>query len=167
VPPAVPAGPLAGVGQPTGPGFDIVLILHIVAVVVGFGTVVASGVQAARLLALPPGEAPPAALVRYYAPGVNWAARVLYAVPLLGLLLLGLSRGAYGFDDGWVAAGLALWAAAIALAEGLLWPAERRLGVVLAAEGSPPRRDGRLALAGAVVVVALGLAASALMIAQP
>lgn len=131
--------------QPTGVLFDLVLLAHVVAAVVALGTVVASGVAAARLLAAA-GRPPSAGVARYFAPGVNWAGRVVHAVPLLGLALIGLSRGDDRLSDPWVLAGLGLWALAALLAEGVLWPAERRVQLLLA-ELAPA---GAVAVAGAV-----------------
>lgn len=122
---------LSAASQPTGVLFDLVLLAHVAAAVVTLGTVVASGLAAARVLAAG-GRSPSPWVSRYFAPGINWAGRALYAVPLLGLALIGLSRGGDRFSDPWVLAGVSLWTLAAGLAEGVLWPAERRAQVLLA-----------------------------------
>jgi uncharacterized membrane protein len=167
---AVPASPAV----PSGPGFDIVLILHVASVLAGLATVVVSGVQAARLpgVAGRPGGPGGVAddLRRYYAPGVNWAGRVLYAVPVFGLALLAMSRGAYGLDDAWVEMGIGLWVLAAMGAEGLVWPPERRIQALLAAGDPDPAalgRAGRTVCAGAAGVAALLVLATVLMTARP
>ncbi|HMD45441.1 MAG TPA: hypothetical protein VKG43_04735 [Acidimicrobiales bacterium] len=166
---------VGGAAAPSGAGFDIVLLAHVAAVVVGFGSVVASGIQAARVLVAAPGAPPPSAR-RYFVPGVNWAGRVLYAVPVLGFVLLGLSGGDYGLDDGWVLAGLGLWVLVIAGAEGLLWPAEQRVARTLAedpgtargtAAPAPGGSAARVVVGVSSAIVVLGLAATILMVAQP
>lgn len=165
----------------TGALFDIVLVLHVAAALVALGTVAASGIAAGRVLR--PGGEVPAGVRRYFAPGVNWAGRALHAVPLLGLALVALSGGAYGFDDGWVLAGVGLWAAAAALAEGVLWPAERRVQAALAGSappGSAPPGSvppGSVSVAGrracvrlcgtAVGIEAVLIAAMVVMVARP
>lgn len=106
--------------------FDVVLLCHVVAAVVALGTVVATLVAAARVRAAHQGTVA-AGVVRYFSPGTNWAGRSLYAVPLLGVALVAMSKGADSFDDTWVQLGFGLWVAATVLAEGILWPAERRL----------------------------------------
>jgi hypothetical protein len=123
--------PLAGAGQPTGAGFDVVLVLHVACAFVALVSVSLSGVESARLLAIRPGLRPPDDLVRYYAPGTNWPGRALHGVPVFGFALLGLSRHAYVLGDGWVTAGLVLWVLAAALAEMVLWPSERRVQELL------------------------------------
>ncbi|MHB8220816.1 MAG: hypothetical protein ACYDHU_10945 [Acidimicrobiales bacterium] len=164
--------------SPTGAAFDIVLLLHVVAVVVGLGAVAASGIQAARLLSASragqDGPAPdvPASIREYFAPGVNWVGRVLYAVPVLGFALLELSHGAFGVDDAWVQAGLGLWVAAAVVAEWLHWPAERRIQNLLLGELSGDgwtelRRACRSVCVTASGLAGLLLAAVVLMVSRP
>ncbi len=168
--------PVAATRLPSGPAFDIVLLLHVACVVLGLAAVVVSGAQAFRLLGLDPAAPLPGSLRRYYAEGTNWAGRVLYGVPVLGFVLLATSRGAFGLDDGWVLWGLALWVAAALAAEGVLWPAERRVqGIVAtgrigaAGEGmiEPLRQACRQLVVAAAAVVVLLVAATVLMVARP
>ena len=165
--------------QPDGPAFDVVLILHVGCVVVGLTTTVTAVVNAARLRTLLSTATPfPETVRRYFRPGVNWAGRTLYGIPLFGFGLLPLSHGAYGLRDGWVVGGLTIFVGVVLIAEGALWPAERRLQVSLAAasEGAPAqgalaedsvRRDARAMTVAAIVTLALLVAGSALMVAQP
>ena len=114
--------------QPQGPAFDIVLLLHVGCVVAGLATVVTSAATAARLRRLlRVGRSLPEAVLRYFRPGVNWGGRLLYGIPIFGFALLAMSHGAYALSDGWVASGLAVFVVVVVLAEGVLWPAERRI----------------------------------------
>ncbi len=127
----------AAVPSPSA-AYDIVLLAHILAVVAALVAVVVAGASAAALSR--PGPIPQH-LSRYYRPGVNWAGRVLFAVPVLGFVLITLSEGQWAVSDRWVVIGLVLWLAAATLAEAVLWPAERRLqeGVGrMATDTSPP-----------------------------
>ncbi|MGH9109300.1 MAG: hypothetical protein ACRDY3_07545 [Acidimicrobiales bacterium] len=167
---------MSAAAQPTGALFDVLLLLHVVAAVVALATVVTSGAVAARALSAA-GRPPAPGVVRYFAPGVNWAGRSLHAVPLLGAALVGLSGGAYRFGDGWVVAGLALWVAAAAAAEVVLWPAERRVqaGLVVVVATAPAsgatvpdvRGACRTLCASSGAVAALLVAAMVVMVAQP
>ena len=76
------------------------------------------------------------AVVRYFRPGVNWVGRVLFLVPVLGVALVAMSGGQWGYSDGWVTIGLGVWVAVAFVAEGVLWPAERRLQEVVATRES-------------------------------
>jgi len=150
--------------QPDGPAFDV-----------GLTTTVASALTAGRLRTLLRTAAPfPDAVGRYFRPGVNWAGRTIYGIPVFGFLLLALGHGAYALRDGWIMGGLAMLVGVILLAEGLLWPAERRLQVSLVgvSGGGVPveesvRRDVTTMEWSAVVVLVLLVAGSALMVAQP
>jgi hypothetical protein len=160
--------------QPDGPAFDVVLILHVGCVVVGLTTTVVGAVNAARLRTLLSTATPlPDTVRRYFRPGVNWAGRSMYGIPIFGFALLGLSHGAYGLGDGWVVGGLAIFVGVVLLAEGALWPAERRLQVSLPAAGGDAaaeesaRRDAATMRAAAIATVALLVAGSALMLVQP
>jgi len=165
--------------QPSGAAFDIVLLLHVACAVVGLVTVATGATTARRLGRLARTAAPfPEALRRYFRPGVNWAGRTIYGIPVFGFALLGMSHGDYSITDGWVLAGLVLFVALALLAECVLWPAERRLQSALAAAGtpaapSPSAPSGAVtsdaarmerAASGALVLL---LVATVLMIAQP
>ncbi|HEY3941924.1 MAG TPA: hypothetical protein VGL60_05515 [Acidimicrobiales bacterium] len=110
-------------------------------------------------------------LRRYYGAGTNWIGRTLHAVPVLGFVLLALSHGAYGLDDGWVLGGLALWAVAGGGAEGVLWPTETRIGAALgrlpgglSGRGVPgPGRAGGVDPGGAIDSSEVGVALGALV----
>jgi hypothetical protein len=161
------------------PGFDLLLVAHGGCALFGFGALVTSGIQAIRLRRAGPGG-PGVTLLRYFAPGVNWVGRALYGVPLFGVALLADSGGHLRVGDAWVLAGLSLWTLAALLAEGLVWPAERRIqsalvsvpaGGVPAGEAGPAglsvRRDCLIvAVAGAVLAVVF-LVATVLMVARP
>ena len=174
--------------QPQGPAFDIVLLLHVGCVVAGLATVVTSAATAARLRRLlRVGRSLPEAVVRYFRPGVNWCGRLLYGIPIFGFALLAMSHGAYALSDGWVVSGLAVFVVVVVLAEGVLWPAERRIqasvssgsasasapGDGSAAEpdargaSTPVLRDAQLIVWSAAVALVLLLVGTVLMVAQP
>lgn len=157
---------------PTGPGYSVLLLLHVGSAVVGFGALVTTGVQAARLrrvLARTGAES----LRRYFRPGVNWPGRVLYAVPLLGFALVADSRGAFGVGDSWVVAGLALWVVAAVVAEAAVWPGERRIQLLVTerwgdAEAVPLLdRQCRRVAAACGLLAGIFLAAVVIMVGKP
>ena len=181
-----PAPTVAGALNTNAPGYDLVLVVHVLTAVVGLVAVVLAGCSALALgRALARGGAIPEALERYYRPGVNWAGRVLFLVPVLGVALLAMSGGQWGLADAWVSAGMAVWAVVAMAAEAVLWLTERRLQeVVAAACGDERDVDRGTAADGPAVtgdaarwclragVVGLGLGAAlvfvgALMVAKP
>lgn len=158
------------VRAPTGLAFTVVLVCHVVAVLVVLGAVVAGAVAAARVLTAN-GELP-SSVRTYFAPGGNWAGRVVYLVPVFGGVLIWMSGGAYRVGDAWVGWGIGLWFAATVLAEGVLWPAERRVRRSFAGTGRPDvpdavRRPCRTICISAPGVVALLVAAMVVMVAKP
>jgi hypothetical protein len=161
--------------QPDGPAFDIVLLLHVACVVGGLATTLASAATSARLRRLLAAATPfPDAVVRYFRPGVNWAGRCIWGIPIFGFILLALSHGSYGFRDAWVMAGLAVFVVVAVVAEAVLWPAERRLQGSLSplggggvTAGESVLRDAGVMAISATVILVLLIAGSVLMVAQP
>jgi uncharacterized membrane protein len=169
--------------QPDGAAFDVVLVLHVVCVVAGLVTVSTAAATARRLGRLVRSGVPlPETLRRYFRPGVNWGGRIVYGIPVFGFALLAMSQGAYALGDGWVLGGLGLFLVVALLAEGVLWPAERRIQQALAAVGTPSAgtdpdaasadlepvaADAAHMERAAVGALVLLVAATVLMIAQP
>jgi len=147
-------------------------MLHVLCALVGFGTMVMTGAQAARARRGPSAPAA-AALLRYFRPGVNWAGRALYGVPVFGFSLVAASNGAFSSGDGFVVVGLMVWIVATLLAEVVVWPGERRIQVELThgwAEGGVAAaldRDCRQVAAAAVVLALLFVVATVFMIGKP
>jgi hypothetical protein len=169
---------------PTGVLYSTLLLLHVLCAVVGFGTMVVTGAQAARARRGP--FAPGAEGVRrYFRPGVNWAGRALYGVPVFGFGLMAASGGAFEAGDGFVVAGLLIWLGATVLAEAVVWPGERRIQVELTERWSDPdsstasapasatavaralERDCRQVAAAAVVLGVFFVAATVIMVGKP
>jgi hypothetical protein len=163
--------------QPDGAPFDIVLLLHVGCVVVGLVTTATAAATASRLRRLLGSSLPlPDPLRRYFRPGINWAGRTVYGIPVFGFALVAMSQGAYALGQGWVLGGLAIFAALAFLGEGVLWPAEQRLQGTLAASGEagggedcrvPLDGDAALMTRAAVAALVLLVAGSVLMLAQP
>jgi hypothetical protein len=179
---------------PTGVFYTSLLLLHVLCAVVGFGTMAVTGVQAARARRGPswPGSE---GVRRYFRPGVNWAGRVLYGVPVFGFSLIGASHGAFRAADSFVVIGLVLWLVATLMAEAVVWPGERRIqleitarwsdsGVGGAADGAAAAgaagvaggagadagaldRDCRRVAASAAVLAVLFVAATVIMVGKP
>jgi hypothetical protein len=189
VDPAHLAHLVAGVDDNSA-AYDLVLLAHVLSALVAMvALVVAGGFALALRRALGRGGPLPVAVVRYFRPGVNWVGRVLFLVPVLGVALIAMSGGQWGYSDGWVTIGLGAWVVVAFVAEGGLWPAERRLQAEVAtreavdgagarapaeadgADGAAPTvdpvavclRTGLLGIGLAVVLVAVAV----LMVAKP
>ena len=73
----------------TGPGYDMLVGLHALSAIIGFGAVAVSGtVRGPGPGGRPRREATTAG--RYFRPGTNWAERLLLLTPVLGAVCCGL-----------------------------------------------------------------------------
>jgi hypothetical protein len=160
---------------PTGALYTILLMLHVLCAVIGFGTMVVTGVEAARARRGPSGPGAEG-VRRYFRPGVNWAGRTLYGVPVFGFSLIEASDGAFRSGDGFVVVGLMVWLVAAVLAEVVVWPGERRIQVELttgwggdtdAALARSLDRHCRQVAAAAAVLAVLFVAATVIMVGKP
>ena len=156
---------------PTGVLYSTLLIFHVVSGVMGFGTTALTGIQAARARRGP--SAPSAAGVRrYFRPGVNWAGRALYGVPVFGFALVAASHDAWHAGDAFVVVGLALWLVAALVAEVVIWPAERRVQVIVHQRWGDPEftptleRDCKWLATAAIVLVFVFVAAVVVMVGK-
>jgi hypothetical protein len=158
------------------PAYDLLLIAHVIAAVIGFGAIAAAGwaASAARRSADPGGDE---AVRRFFKKGRDWPARAIFLVPLLGLgLLFGGDRS--DVHTAWPWIGLSLWLIATGLASGRCWPAERAAQDALAelvdsgsaaAEGTLEafRRSCRTMELSVGAISVCFVAAVAIMILQP
>lgn len=115
--------------------YSVVVALHVVSALGGFGAVALTGWFAAALRR-PAGGSDVERLRRYFRPGRNWVARALLLVPVFGATLLALGHGAdVGQPYPWI--GLSIWLVTIALVSAVVWPGERAIQRVLASAGAP------------------------------
>jgi hypothetical protein len=112
-------------------------VLHVLSAVVGFGAIFVTGVYAGLAR-----RRSSEVVRRYFRPGPNWAARGVYLVPVLGVVLVETSHGADRFTQLWVWVSLLLWVLAAALAQAVAWPAEARIQK-LVVESPPPGTGAR------------------------
>lgn len=142
--------------------FDTFVVLHVVAAVIGFGSVAVSGVYGGT--ARHPERQESAEETQRYFRAPGRAELVLFLVPVFGAVALGLRPEGADFGAFWVISGLVVWTAASALLLAVVRPAEaaiRRAGTAAdAAAGS--RLMWAAAACDVLFVVALGL-----MITQP
>ncbi|MGH9075497.1 MAG: hypothetical protein ACRDZQ_15475, partial [Acidimicrobiales bacterium] len=125
----------------SGTIYQVVLAAHVLCAVVGFGSILVTGGYAhlARPRAgAPGGPGSPGPARRYFRPGTNWASRLIFAVPVLGLVLAGLGGGG-DLHQVWLWVGSGLWVATAGLATAVLWPAEAGIQAMLAPGAAPAR----------------------------
>ncbi len=158
--------------------FKFLLVLHILSAIVGIGGVVLNGLYAAQAQKRqgPPGRAVSEA--NYAVTSV--AEKVIYLVPVFGILLVLASDGVFGFSTKFVWMSLTLFVIALGIAHSVLIPGHKKINALLlemeqgpAPVGGPPvqvvqiqelgKRQGAAAMVlDLLLVVILGL-----MIWQP
>ena len=156
----------------TSAAFDVMLIVHVLLAIIAVVVVGAAYVAAASLGGVRAGDAWPEGPKRFFTPGPDIAGRMVYGVPLTGLVLVGLSGGEFSVTDPFIQAGFGCSIIAIVMGEWLVFPATTRLGSLLADAAVVPteaswRADlGRLRWGVDAMVLVL-LVAAVLMVAKP
>ncbi len=100
--------------------YRIILVLHITASIVGFGGLMAGAVLNARAFRSSAGQARTLLLGNQAV--AKLAYNGLYALLLLGIVLVAISDDAFGFGDPWISAAFVLWFIMIGISHGLVRP---------------------------------------------
>ncbi|MBV8297292.1 MAG: DUF2269 family protein [Acidimicrobiia bacterium] len=157
-------------GTVTSTGYRIVLALHLLAVIVGFGSVLLNGVYASK--ARRRGGAEGAAIAEANAEisfGVSmW---FVYAIIIFGFALVGMSSKAIKFSQTWVWLSVALYVVIIGLVHGVHRPNVRRLDELMrqgtAGDREEMERRERLAATIGGVLIVLVVVVVFLMVLKP
>lgn len=156
-----------GVG---GDLYNVVLVLHILAAIIGFGGMFIAGFYGNEARSLPGREGLAVAQTTLNVTGKIPTAAV-YAVPVLGILLILMSEDAIKFSAMWVSLSFLLYFVLIGLATGIQVPAIRKMVALRAgAEGAQSMEvqamGKKVATVGAVVNV-LWVLVLVLMVFKP
>lgn len=165
---------LADVGDDV---YNVFYLLHIVSIVAGIGGVVLNGVYAAQVKARTGLAAVAVADANSF---VTWkvAEWFIYAIPIFGFALIGLSDDAWDFGQIWIWLSLLLYLVAVGVSHAVMRPAANRFRDVLtrsasANAGVAPATvpelvalDKRMAVVGTVLNLLI-LAILVLMIWKP
>ncbi len=121
--------------------YRIVMVLHILVAIVGFGGVLLNGVYAAQAKQRPgPGGL---AIIEANFKVTGIAEKFIYAVPVFGVLLVLLSDDIVEFSDLWVGLSIVVYLAAIGLSHAVLIPTVKKIiGLVREMNSGPPPAGG-------------------------
>lgn len=114
---------------PDGDAYKVVLVLHLVTAIVGFGGVAVTGYFGAQAAARRGREG--AAIGEAVEKGYSFSEWFIYAVPVLGIVLVLLSEDVFTFSQLWVTLSFVLYIVAIGLYHGLHRPTVRRINAIL------------------------------------
>lgn len=142
-----------------GWAFNLVLLLHILTAIVGFGGVMLNGVYSAAWKKRSGDQA--VAIFEANLQAVKIAEFFIYAVFPLGFLLVFLSEEVFKFSQHWLSGAMALYVVMLVISHGLMRPRVKKYGALLA-ESPSTERDQKMAaldkqIAMAAVVLNLGL----------
>jgi len=172
----------------TGDAYKLVKVLHIVAAVVGFGAVSLNGLYGLQARDRR-GREGLAVAESMYAVTTTWAMWFIYAVPVLGILLILMSDDLFKFSQAWISMSFVVYIAIIGLSHAVHLPNIRRMlelmrelaagpagtmsGTAVGAAGGPPpqaveleSRGKQAAMVGGVLNL-LMVGAIALMVFKP
>jgi len=116
----------------SGP-YKFFLVLHIVAVIAGIGTTVLNGIYGAKAKAAGPNGGH---IAKANFEVTTIAEKIIYLVPIFGIILVFLSDDAYQFDQFWIYGSLILFVIALGIAHGVMIPSTKRMLDVGAKLGS-------------------------------
>lgn len=109
--------------------YKFVLVLHLLTAIVGFGAVMLNALYV-RQAQRRPGADGLAVLEANFAVS-SVAEKVIYAVPVLGLALVGMSDKLYKFSQTWVWLSLVLWIVGVGIVHAVVIPAEKKIMALL------------------------------------
>jgi hypothetical protein len=164
--------PIAGIAPPSSKAYDLVLLVHVGLAVVALVSTIAAAASARSLERAHGGGPWPVAGARYFSPGHEIVGRSLYLIPITGMILIGISRGAVSVSDAFVEIGLVLWLIVALVAERAVFAPAAVLRRLVASTPTVPtsdewRRSAVTLRWGVDAVILLVLAAAAVMVAQP
>jgi uncharacterized membrane protein len=124
--------------------YKFLLVLHILAVVIGFGGVVLNALYGARAKKAGGREGLAVSEANFWVTE-RAAEPAIYAVFVLGILLVLASDEAWEFGDTWISVSMLLYIVGIALSHAVMRPAVKRMNALqaeLAAAGPGPSGAG-------------------------
>jgi len=113
---------LAAVGDDS---YDLVLLLHILAAIIGFGAVFLNAIYGAQVRARRGSEGLAILQANFLVSKVG--TYFIYAVFILGFLLVLMSDDVWGFGDTWVWLSMLLYVVGVGLSHGIQQPGVRRM----------------------------------------
>lgn len=126
-------------------GYRILLFLHILSAIIGFGAVFLNGVYGARIRAYAQSgkarEASAVAETNFYV-SEKVGLVFIYLVVVFGLGLVGMSDGVFDFGQTWVWLALLLYVIAVGLSHSVLQPNVKRMNVLMAEMAGMPDPAG-------------------------
>ena len=126
-----------------GDWYNLVLLLHLVSVVVGFGPLTLNGLYGAQAKKRRGVEGAAIGEANFAVSMV--AEKAVYLVPVFGIFLILLSDDAWSFSDLWISLSFLLYIVGLGLSHAVMIPSSRRMNALareLATPGAPAPAGG-------------------------
>ena len=143
----------------------VLIVVHVLVALASTVTLALTAgyaVQAAR-------QGATSAVVQYFSAASSRVGRVLYLVPVFGVVLIALNRRGYGLDQLWLWSSFALWGISAALAQTVVWPGEVTIATCLSDDCRAQDLRGIARQVGVAAAIATGclVAGFPLMLFKP
>ncbi|HEV2810225.1 MAG TPA: DUF2269 family protein [Acidimicrobiales bacterium] len=150
--------------------YNLVLVLHILAVIIGFGGVFIAGFYGREALDRPGREGLAVAETTLKVTGAVPTVSI-YAVPILGILLVLLSDDTWKFSEAWISLSFLLYIVMVGLATGIQVPTIRKMVAMRSgsegAQSLPMQALGKKAATVSAIVNVLWVVILFLMVFKP
>lgn len=121
--------------------YRVLILLHIIVAILGFGGVLWNGVYAFQSMKRPGPEGRAISEANFNV--ASFAEYAIYAVPVTGVLAMWASDGIWSFGDLWIWLSLVLYAISLGVSHSVLIPGHRKInGLLLEMEQGPPGAGG-------------------------
>lgn len=144
--------------------YKLVLFLHILSVVIGIGGVMLNGVYAAK--AQKAGGQMAGAIMQANFDVTMVAEKFIYAIPIFGIALIGMSDDVWSFGQTWIWLSIVLYVIALGISHAVMIPSGKKM---LAGPSGPEEAAalGKKLATGGMTLDLLAVALIALMIWKP
>ena len=115
--------------------YKVLVVLHLIAVVGGIGTVCLNGIYAAKAKKAGGAGGTAVSLANYEVSSV--AEKLIYLIPVFGIAAVLASDDAISMGDTWISLSLLLYVVAVGISHAVLIPGHRRYNALAAEEGGP------------------------------
>jgi uncharacterized membrane protein len=132
---------MLGLGEGISGYYNVLLVLHILSSIIGFGAVMLNGLYASQAQRRPVPAGRAVSEANFAVSSI--AEYFIYAIPVFGTLLVLASHDAFKFSQAWVWTSMVLYVLAIGISHSILIPGHKKINALLAEmEQVPPPASG-------------------------
>lgn len=115
--------------------YKVLFLLHMLAIMGGIGSVMLNGLRMAKAKAVGGSEGTAIGVTMFEVSNV--AEKLIYTIPVWGILMVLVSDGAISFGDTWIWLSIVLYVVALGISHSVLIPGGRRYNELAAVDGGP------------------------------